>query len=53
MSSGTLTIGSGITVQGQNGYVGYSPETGGSPSNITVVNQGTIQADASGGTIYV
>ena len=53
MSSGTLTIGSGITVQGQTGYVGYSPEIGGSPSNITVVNQGTIQANVSGGTIYV
>ena len=51
--NGTLTIGSGITIQGQNGYVGYSPYLGGSPSNITVVNQGSIQADVSGGTIYV
>jgi len=47
---GTLTIGAGITVQGLNGYVGYSPEIGGSPGNVTVVNQGTIQADVSGGT---
>ena len=53
LSIGTLTIGSGITVQGQTGYVGFSPEIGGSPNNFTVVNQGTIQADVSGGTIYV
>ena len=53
LSSGTLTIGSGITVQGQEGYIGYSPVVGGSPSNITVINQGTIEADSSGGTIYV
>ena len=51
--SGTLTIGSGITVRGQNGNVGYSPAIGGSPSNIAVVNQGTIQADVRGGTITV
>ena len=53
LPSGTLTIAAGITVQGQNGYVGYSPETGGSYSNIAVVNQGTIQASVSGGTITV
>ena len=53
LSSGTLTIGSGITVQGQNGYLGLSPVVGGSASSITVVNQGTIQANVSGGTIYV
>ena len=33
--------------------MGYSPETGGSYSNIAVVNQGTIQASVSGGTITV
>ena len=48
----TLTIGAGITVQGQNGYVGYDPNFGGSP-DVSVVNQGTIQADVSGGTITV
>ncbi len=53
LASGTLTIGPGITVQGQTGYVGYSPGIGGSPSSITVVNQGTIQANVSGGTITV
>ena len=51
--NGTLTIGSGITVEGQDGYVGYSPAVGGTPASITVVNQGTIQAGVSGGTIYV
>src|SRR5437588_3977712 len=45
----TLTIGSGITVRGQNGYVGYSPYLGGT-TNVAVVNQGTIQADVSAGT---
>ncbi len=43
ISSGTLTIGPSITVQGGNGYLGYSPEVGGSPSYISVVNQGTIE----------
>jgi hypothetical protein len=53
IGTGTLTIGSGITVKGQTGYVGYSPEVGGSPSSITVVNQGTIEANVSGGTITI
>ena len=48
LSSGTLTIGSGITVEGQSGYVGYSPSFRGSPA---LINQGTIEADVSGGTI--
>ena len=41
----------GITISGQSGYVGYSPDIGGVADNIAVVNQGTIQADVSGGTI--
>jgi len=53
MSSGTLTIGSGITIRGQSGYLGYSPDIGGSPGNVSVVNQGTIQVDVSGGTITI
>ena len=53
LPSGTLTLGTGITVEGGDGYLGYSPEIGGSTSNITVVNQGTIQANASGGTITI
>ena len=51
LSSGTLTIGSGITIHGQSGYVGYSPVIGGNPANIALVNQGLIQADANGSTI--
>ena len=51
--NGSLTIGSGITVQGQSGFVGYSPVLGGGTGGITVTNQGTIQANVSGGTIYV
>ena len=52
LSSGTLTIGPGITVRGQSGYLGYSPGIGGSPSNIAVVNQGTINW-ANGGNIQI
>ena len=48
----TLTIGPGVVVRGQSGTVGYSPVWGG-PSNVAVVNQGTIQADVAGGTIAV
>ena len=40
---GTLTIGSGITVRGSSGTIG------GYYSSDTVVNQGTIAADDSGG----
>ena len=50
LSSGTLTIGSGITVEGQSGYVGYSPSFRGSPA---LINQGTIDSDVSGSTITV
>ncbi|MGO9916764.1 MAG: beta strand repeat-containing protein, partial [Isosphaeraceae bacterium] len=49
----TLTIGSGITVRGQSGAVGYNPSLGLGTSNAAVVNQGTIQADVSGGTITI
>ena len=35
LTSGTLTIGSGITVEGQTGFIGYNPEIGGTPGNIT------------------
>ncbi len=49
----TLTIGSGITVRGQSGGVGYNPSLGLGTSNAAVVNQGTIQADVAGGTITV
>jgi len=46
----TLTIGSGITVRGHSGAIGYSPCWGGQGN---VLNQGTIAADVSGGTIYI
>jgi hypothetical protein len=43
--SGTLTIGPGITIHGQQGLLGNS--------SLPLVNQGTIDADASGQTISV
>jgi RHS repeat-associated protein len=48
----TLTLGSGITVRGQNGTIGYQACFGG-PQNISIINQGTISADVSGGTIII
>jgi len=43
-----------MTVRGQNGYVGaYSAPPWYGPGNVSVVNQGAISADASGGTINV
>ena len=47
-----LTIGSGITVHGQNGGIGYVGCVGGS-QNGAVVNQGTISADVTNGTITI
>ena len=53
-SGTTLTIGSGITVQGQNGVIGSgSGYCAGGPANVAVINQGTISADVSGGTISI
>jgi hypothetical protein len=46
----TLMLGSGVTVRGENGTIGYSSLWSG-PQNVSVVNQGTILADVSGGTI--
>ncbi len=43
-SSTTLTVGSGITVQGQTGTIG---------GNGTVINNGTIDANTSGHTILI
>ena len=37
---------------GQNGTIGYNPNLGGT-TDVTVVNEGTISADVSGGTITV
>jgi hypothetical protein len=46
--SGTLTIGSGITINGQNGSIGgnYS-----STGPVTIINNGTIDASVDGGTL--
>jgi len=49
----TLVIGPGITVRGQNGTIGATGSPWGSPANVSVVNQGTISADVSGGTMVV
>ncbi|MBV9122946.1 MAG: hypothetical protein JO112_06300, partial [Planctomycetes bacterium] len=48
----TLTIASGITVHGQSGYIGYSPNFGG-PTSVAIINQGTIQADAAHGIVTI
>src|ERR1019366_520630 len=51
-SATALTIGSGITIEGQNGWMGYSPYLGGT-QNGSIINQGIISADVSGGTITI
>jgi hypothetical protein len=45
-----LTIGPDVTVRGNTGSIGYSVYWGG-PTDVTVTNQGTVQADTAGGTI--
>ena len=47
---GSLTLGPGVLVRGQNGYVGFDPNFGGSG---TFLNQGTIVADSAGNRIQV
>jgi hypothetical protein len=57
----TLVLGPGITVRGNTGLLGGGGSGGnggtfgwgGSPANVSVVNQGTISADAGGGTITI
>jgi len=51
-SGTTLVIGSGVTVRGQNGIIGSSSYWG-VPANVSVVNQGTISADVTGGAISI
>src|SRR5262249_12328241 len=46
----TLTIASSISIRGQNGQIGTAQIA--SPTG-TLINQGTIQADVSGGTLFV
>jgi hypothetical protein len=50
-NAGQLTIGAGITVKGSGGTIGYISQWGG-PTNVTVVNQGTI-GPTQAGTIYI
>src|SRR5262249_39310926 len=52
-SGTTLTLGPGITVRGHTGQIGWENQCVGGPSDISVVNQGTISADVAGGTIYI
>ena len=46
-AAGTLTIGPTVTIHGKSGYLRNTSSTD------TIVNQGTINADTAGGTIYV
>jgi hypothetical protein len=46
-ATGTLTVGSGITIHGKNGSLNNVYATG------TIVNQGTYSADVSGGTLRI
>jgi hypothetical protein len=48
----TLVIGTGVTMHGQTGNIGYSAYFGG-PGDAKIINQGTIAADVSGGTIAI
>jgi hypothetical protein len=47
----TLTIGSGITLRGQSGLIGANSGWPYGPTNISVICQGTISADVSGGVL--
>ncbi len=48
----TLTIGAGLTVRGQTGWIGYNQYLG-APQNVVVVNQGVVSCDVNGGTITI
>ncbi len=48
--NGTTTFGAGTTVRGENGTIGNQLFVGGTQ---TLVNNGTISADVSGGTIAI
>src|SRR5262249_52305616 len=48
----TLTVGPGITLRGQTGWVGYNPNVGG-PANVSVVNHGTLSPDVARGPLVV
>ena len=48
----TFTTGPGIMIHGKDGSIGYSSCYGG-PTNSVFLNQGSIVADVSGGSIYL
>ncbi|HNQ05101.1 MAG TPA: hypothetical protein PKH69_10875, partial [Thiobacillaceae bacterium] len=50
VEAGVLTLTSGITVRGHTGRIGDQSYVGGA---ATLINQGTIAADVSGGTIVL
>jgi hypothetical protein len=50
LEAGNLTLGAGVAVRGNTGYIGQQNFIGGA-ANLT--NNGTISADGSGGTITV
>ena len=49
----TLVLGAGITVRGQAGIIGVAAYPWNSPANVALINEGTISADVSGGTIVI
>ncbi len=50
-ANGVLTIGSGVTVRGQQGIIGFNSGTSQGTSTASVNNLGTIKSDVSGGFI--
>src|SRR5580658_9047866 len=48
-----LTFGPNVTIQGQSGQIGYAPSCFGGPQNVSVINQGTITASVTSGTISI
>lgn len=48
-SNSVLTLGAGVTIRGQNGSIGGQYFN--SSANTSLINNGTISADVSGGTI--
>lgn len=58
IADAALTIGAGMTVRGDTGFIGFNPthllHTGlGGSGHPVVINQGIVQADISGGTITI
>ncbi|HXP60111.1 MAG TPA: hypothetical protein VN829_06440, partial [Dongiaceae bacterium] len=49
----TLTVGPGITVRGEIGMIGAAAYPWDRPTNVALINRGTISADVSGGRITV